>query len=63
MSPLLAMSDALAEDAVIDDAEFDFDLRVTESTARVAGPSCDTDDGCGASCATSACTTFSNDPY
>ena len=59
------MSAALAVEPVdvVDDAEFDLDLRVVESTTKLVITMCDTSDGCGNTCSTSACTTFSNDPY
>jgi FxLD family lantipeptide len=63
MAPLLTMDSPVHGDAVIDDAEFEFDLRVVESTSRIALLSCDTSDGCGSTCSTSACTSFSNDPF
>ncbi len=63
MAPLLTMDSPVLDDEVIDDAEFEFDMRVVESTTRIAVLSCDTSDGCGSTCNTSACTTFSNDPY
>lgn len=47
----------------IDDSEFDFDMRVVESTTKVAVAMCDTSDGCGNTCQGSACTSISNDPY
>jgi FxLD family lantipeptide len=59
------MSAALAAPLVdvVDDAEFELDLRVVESTTKLVITMCDTSDGCGSTCSTSACTTFSNDPY
>jgi FxLD family lantipeptide len=47
----------------IDDSEYEFDMRVVESTTKVTVAMCGTDDGCGSTCEGSACTTFSNDPY
>ncbi|WIY05589.1 FxLD family lanthipeptide [Amycolatopsis mongoliensis] len=59
------MSAALAVEpvGVVDDAEFELDLRVVESSTKLVITMCDTSDGCGSTCSTSACTTFSNDPY
>lgn len=45
-----------------DGAEFDFDMQVIVSTARMAEVMCSTNDGCGSTCSTSACSTRSNDP-
>jgi FxLD family lantipeptide len=63
MTSLLVTDRPETDDSVVDDAEFDFDLRVIESTTRIATMACDTSDGCGSTCETSACTTFSNDPF
>jgi FxLD family lantipeptide len=60
MSVVLAIEHA---DAEVDDAEFELDMRVVESTTKLVITMCDTSDGCGSTCSTSACTTFSNDPY
>ncbi|WP_328442791.1 FxLD family lanthipeptide [Amycolatopsis sp. NBC_00438] len=59
------MSAALAAPPVdvVDDAEFELDLRVVESATKLVITMCDTSDGCGSTCSTSACTTFSNDPF
>lgn len=64
MSPVLAV-DRLESttDSTVDDAEFELDLRVVESTARIVTMMCDTDDGCGNTCNTSACSSHSNDPF
>ncbi|GAA4991299.1 FxLD family lantipeptide [Nonomuraea thailandensis] len=48
-------------DAVADD-EFELDMRVVEATTPLVTMMCATDDGCGTTCSTSACTTSSNDP-
>jgi FxLD family lantipeptide len=57
------MDSPVLDDEEIDDSEFEFDMRVVESMSKIATMSCDTSDGCGSTCNTSACTTFSNDPY
>ncbi|MEV6871657.1 FxLD family lanthipeptide [Amycolatopsis sp. NPDC051128] len=59
------MSAALAVEPVdvVDDAEFELDMRVVESSTKLVIMMCDTSDGCGSTCSTSACTTFSNDPF
>jgi FxLD family lantipeptide len=62
MSAALAVEHAESLDAVVDEAEFELDMRVVESTTRIATMSCDTSDGCGSTCSTSACSTGSNDP-
>lgn len=49
-------------DSAVDDAEFELDMRVVESTTRLVIMMCDTSDGCGSTCSTSACSTGSNDP-
>ena len=66
MSPLLdvALPSSVDStvDTTIDDSEFELDLRVVESTTRVVTMLCDTSDGCGNTCSTSACSSQSNDP-
>lgn len=66
MSPLLdvvlpSSVDSIV-DSTVDDSEFELDLRVVESTTRVVTMLCDTSDGCGNTCSTSACSSQSNDP-
>lgn len=63
MSPLLAVDRPESPDSTIDDSEFELDMRVVESTTRLAIMMCDTSDGCGSTCSTSACSTGSNDPF
>jgi FxLD family lantipeptide len=63
MSAALAIEHADAEVDVVDDAEFELDMRVVESTTKLVIMMCDTSDGCGSTCSTSACTTFSDDPF
>lgn len=62
MSPALPIDPLELEDAAVDDAEFEFDMRVVEASTRLVAMMCDTNDGCGSTCATSACSTASNDP-
>lgn len=62
MSPVLSVDSPELEDSVVDDAEFELDMRVVESTTRLVIMMCDTSDGCGSTCSTSACSTSSNDP-
>jgi FxLD family lantipeptide len=63
MSPALAVDRPEREDATVEDADFELDMRVVESTTRLVIMMCDTSDGCGATCSTSACSTGSNDPF
>ena len=63
MSAALAVDYLEVPDAEVDDAEFELDLRVVESTTKIVTTMCDTSDGCGNTCNTSACSTNSNDPY
>lgn len=63
MSAALAIDHAESPDSVVDDAEFELDMRVVESTTSLVTMTCDTSDGCGATCSTSACSTASNDPF
>ncbi|WP_239311116.1 MULTISPECIES: FxLD family lanthipeptide [unclassified Frankia] len=62
MSPVLMADQAESVDFALDDAELELDMRVVESTTRIVIMMCDTSDGCGQSCSTSACSTSSNDP-
>lgn len=62
MSAALTIEGSESVDSVIDDAEFELDMRVVESITRLVIMSCDTSDGCGATCSTSACSSASNDP-
>lgn len=59
----LATEPAESPDGVVDDTEFELDMRVVESTTKIAALTCDTSDGCGSTCSTSACSTGSNDPF
>ncbi|MER6007411.1 MULTISPECIES: FxLD family lanthipeptide [Nonomuraea] len=64
MAPLLTLdaTDVLNPADVAADEEFELDMRVVEATTPLVTMMCATDDGCGTSCSTSACTTSSNDP-
>lgn len=62
MSSALTVDRTDLEDSAVDDAEFELDMRVVESTTRLVIMMCDTGDGCGSTCSTSACSTGSNDP-
>lgn len=63
MSPALIVDRPELEDSVVDDAEFELDMRVVQSATRLVITMCDTSDGCGSTCSTSACVTSSNDPF
>jgi FxLD family lantipeptide len=63
MSATLAAPPAESLDLAGDDAEFELDMRVVESTTKLVIMMCDTSDGCGSTCSTSACSTGSNDPF
>ena len=63
MAPPLTLDAAEAEEpVVIGDEEFELDMRVVEATTPLVIMMCDTSDGCGSTCSTSACNTSSNDP-
>ena len=51
----------LTTPTVVDD-DFVLDLRVVESAEPIAALRCDTSDGCGSTCATSACMSATNNP-
>lgn len=63
MSPTLTLDRAESPDSAVDDGEFELDMRVVESTTRLVIMMCDTSDGCGNTCSTSACSTGSNNPF
>lgn len=63
MSAALTIDRTESDDSVVDDAEFELDMRVVESTTPLVIMTCDTSDGCGNTCSTSACSTASNNPY
>ncbi|MEU6789899.1 FxLD family lanthipeptide [Nonomuraea angiospora] len=64
MAPMLTLdaTDVLNLGSVVADEEFELDMRVVEASTPLVIMMCDTSDGCGTSCSTSACTTSSNDP-
>lgn len=47
---------------VLTDEDFVLDLRVIEATTPLVEMLCATNDGCGSTCGTSACSTGSYDP-
>jgi FxLD family lantipeptide len=53
---------AVASGDLADD-EFVLDMRVIESLTPLVAMRCDSSDGCGSTCSTSACNTSSNDPF
>jgi FxLD family lantipeptide len=61
MPPILTL-DEPDVDADVSDDEFELDMTVVEATAPIVAMMCDTSDGCGSTCSTSACSTRSNDP-
>lgn len=63
MMPVMTVDRPELEDSAVDDAEFEIDMRVVESTTRLVIMMCDTSDGCGSTCSTSACSTGSYDPF
>lgn len=62
MSAALTLDHNEAPDSV-EDADFELDMRVVESTTKLVIMMCDTSDGCGNTCNTSACSTESNNPF
>ncbi|MGH3802382.1 MAG: FxLD family lanthipeptide [Pseudonocardiaceae bacterium] len=62
MVPAMTLNAPKVEDSAVDDAEFAFDMRVVEATTPLVIKMCDTSDGCGSTCSTSACSTGSYDP-
>ncbi|PXY37249.1 FxLD family lanthipeptide [Prauserella flavalba] len=63
MTAALATPRTESPEGAVEDAEFELDMRVVESTTRLVTMSCDTSDGCGSTCSTSACSTGSNNPF
>ncbi len=56
-------STTLSHSADVDSSdEFTLDFQVIESAYPLAKLSCDTDDGCGQTCSTSACNSQANNP-
>lgn len=62
MTPTFPLADAPPAADIADD-EFDLDLRVIEPAGPLAIMLCDTSDGCGSTCSTSACNSSSDDPF
>jgi FxLD family lantipeptide len=63
MAPPTAILDALAPPAEdVTDDDFELDMRVVEATTPLVIMMCSTNDGCGSTCSTSACSTSSYDP-
>jgi FxLD family lantipeptide len=63
MAPTMTLD--IADDAAVGvtDDDFELDLRVMEATTPIVVMMCDTSDGCGTTCSTSACSSNSNDPF
>lgn len=69
MVPLLAPDRADMQDTAdvaaareVTEDDFVLDMRVIESTTPLVITMCDTSDGCGSTCSTSACSSKSSDP-
>jgi FxLD family lantipeptide len=63
MAPSLTLDATEALDfSDVADEEFELDMRVVEAATPLVIMMCDTSDGCGSTCSTSACSTSSNDP-
>ena len=45
------------------DADFELDFRLVQSAIPITKLMCNTNDGCGSSCCSSACTTNAADPF
>jgi FxLD family lantipeptide len=60
----MAATSVVLDEPVVALTEEDFrlDMRVVELTTALVRGSCDTNDGCGSTCSTSACSTSSYDP-
>lgn len=58
---ILDAAETTGDPAVLDEDEFVLDMRVVESTTPLVIMMCDTSDGCGSTCGTSACSTSSNE--
>lgn len=61
--PLTLEAPAPSLDTALLDSDFELDLRVIESTTPLVATMCSTSDGCGSSCANSACSTGKNAPF
>lgn len=61
-SLILDATEVVDDAAVVSDDDFILDMTVVESTTPLVTMMCATDDGCGSTCSTSACSTSSNDP-
>lgn len=63
MAPTLTLDGAMVDGCqVVADEEFELDMRVVEAETPLVIMMCDTSNGCGSTCSTSACSTASNDP-
>ena len=62
MAPPPAVFDADASTEAVTDDDFELDMRVVEATTPLEVFMCNTNDGCGSTCSTSACSTSSYDP-
>jgi FxLD family lantipeptide len=62
MSPTAVLEAGMIDGDVSDDEFALLDMRVVEAVTPIVVMMCDTSDGCGSTCSTSACSTTANDP-
>jgi FxLD family lantipeptide len=64
MAPLTAVLDAptTPDTGVVTNDDFELYMRVVEAATKPEVFMCNTNDGCGSTCSTSACSTSSYDP-
>ncbi|TVT61976.1 FxLD family lantipeptide [Amycolatopsis rhizosphaerae] len=58
----MSIASTVPRSGSIDDREFSLDFSVIEAAYPLAKLSCDTSDGCGQTCSTSACNSQANNP-
>jgi FxLD family lantipeptide len=62
MSPTMVLLGIAEDDVGVADDEFELDMRIVESVTPLVEMMCDTNDGCGSTCSTSACNSRASDP-
>jgi FxLD family lantipeptide len=62
MSPTMVLLGIAEDDAGVAEDEFELDMRIVESVTPLVEMMCDTNDGCGSTCSTSACNSRASDP-
>jgi FxLD family lantipeptide len=62
MAPPTTVLDTPAAAEAVTDDDFELDMRVVEATTPLVVMMCNTSNGCGSTCSTSACSTSSDDP-